>query len=275
MKICYCDESFGSTVAVMVGVIVDTYKMEKTKKSWQNILHKASTIANREVEEIHTSDLYTGSGPYYHVDGTKRAEVIDEIYDWFSKRQHRVVYTSVAQDTYKKVKEDGSIYKEIQDLWQYLGFHLILATQKKYPIGKSVKNKVLYVFDQGRGGTNFSKLVFDPPAWSGEYYGLKKKDNKLSQVIDAPYFADSKHACLIQAADAFSFVLRRYSEILDFGDEERYKGERERISNWVSTLEQRAIERPNIYQQINRSDVQEMFYKLAPNSIRDLGKSRK
>jgi hypothetical protein len=46
----------------------------------------------------------------------------------------------------------------------------------------------------------FTDLIDNPPPWSDAYYDRGTKQDQLDQVIDVPYFGDSREVPLIQLA---------------------------------------------------------------------------
>jgi len=85
VKICYFDESGtgNEPVAVVTGVVVDTQRMHVTKEHWSSLLSKLSDICGRQLDELHTRDFYTGSGPFRQMAGPDRAQYIQETVEWF------------------------------------------------------------------------------------------------------------------------------------------------------------------------------------------------
>ena len=273
MKLCYCDESGvgDEPVAVMVGVVVDATRMHLIKSYWKELLGTLSEITGRQVKELHTRDFYPGRGIFYNIDGNKRSEIISAIYKWLEERKHHVVYTSVLKESYYAAKSDLSIPDELNTIWRYLGFHLVLAMQKCCQSIKNNKGHTIYIFDnEDREEASFTDLILRPPAWSDNYYDRQVKQAQLNQVVDVPYFCDSKNVALIQLADVFSYFLRRYAEIKE-GGRPRYGDEAEKVSAWVEGFAKRSIGRHHIYPRNSRNRTQDMFFKHAPPSIRKLG----
>lgn len=116
----------------------------------------------------------------------------------------------------------------------------------------------------------FADVVKRPPDWSDDYYGRRKKQDRLDQIIDIPYFGDSRDVALIQLADLGSFFLRRYAEIKDGLVPAKYGDEEERVTEWVKELGACAIPRASIYPRTKRGFSTELFYRHAPASIRNL-----
>ncbi|MFD2532536.1 hypothetical protein [Gracilimonas halophila] len=112
-----------------------------------------------------------------------------------------IVFTAV--DNIKFIKEhDEFDFKEIQSLWQFMGFHLTLSLQKCMQGAKQSgtrrkkqsKNNCVLVFDhQHREQNNFTDLILNPPVWSMTYYDKVKHQRDLAKIIDVPHFVDSKH----------------------------------------------------------------------------------
>ena len=136
---------------------------------------------------------------------------------------------------------------------------------------KKNKGNTVFVFDnEERERTRFTDLILSPPNWSETYYNKNKKDVSLSQIVDVPYFGDSCEVALIQVADFLSFFLRRYAEIKEGLVPPKYHNEESRVDGWASVLSGRSIGRSIMYPARSRCSCSDMFYQLAPDSIRTL-----
>jgi len=271
MKFCYLDESGtgDEPYAVMAGVVVDTYRMNVTKYDWQALLDYLSELIGRPVPEIHTRDFYPGNGVWRGLDGPKRGAVISAVFNWLKDRKHRVVFSAVDKALYREVEERGEIREGIQTLWQCLGLHIALALQKKLKTCGKNKGNTLLVFDRETSEeAKFPELVKAPPAWTDEYYGHEKEQRRLNQIIDVPYFADSKHVGLIQMADVAAFFLRRYIEIKTDAKPPKYEGEEDKVAEWVALMCERHISTSAAYPKMGRNPATDFFWTLAPDCIR-------
>jgi len=273
MKFCYCDETGTGEepIAVLLGVVVDAQRMHVTKEHWQGLLGGLSKIVGRQLRELHTRDFYSGSGVWRNMDGPTRAEVINAVFEWLHDRKHHVVYSAVMKQQYYEQLAAGKIPTEINTLWRFLGFHVILAMQKRYQNEAKNKGNTVFVFDnEEREQKRFADLILSPPTWSEVYYGKKPRDAPLNQIVDVPYFGDSCEVALIQVADFLAFFLRRYAEIKEGLVPPRYPDEASRIDGWASVLSERCIDRAAIYPRRSRNECADMFFQLAPESIRTL-----
>lgn len=273
MKFCYCDESGtgNEPIAVMAGIIVDAQRMHLTKDDWRGLLEALTEIAGRRISEFHTRDFYAGNGVWRGVDGARRARIITRIVEWLAERKHYVVYSSVLKARYFESQARGRLPDELNTPWRFLGFHLVLAVQKAHQRLTKNKGHTLFIFDnEERERLRFTDLISRPPAWSDDYYERGNKQPPLDQIVDVPYFADSREVGLIQLADCAAFFLRRHAEIREGLVGSRYENEEERTTEWVEALAARCIGRSFVYPARGRSESCELFFACAPESLRVL-----
>ena len=271
MKFCYVDESGtgAEPYAVMIGIIVDAQRMHVTKEEWHDLLSFLSGLLKKPVEEIHTRDFYPGNGIWKGLDGPMRSRVITAVFKWLNERKHSVICSAINKAKYDEHRSRGTIPEGINTLWKCLGLHLILGLQKTYQSEKRNKGNTLLVFDEEkREELKFAKLINKPPAWTDEYYGRGKRQSRLDQIIDVPYFADSKHVGLVQMADFAAFFLRRFIEIKTGAAGPKYKEEEQKIDKWMELLCQRHVATSATYPKRGRNEIQEFFWSLAPDCIR-------
>lgn len=273
MKVCYCDESGtgDEPIAVMVGIIVDSQRMHITKQHWLELLADLSGRAGREISELHTRNFYHGNGIWREIDGHQRAQIITRIFEWLGERKHHVVYTSVCKEAYRSDFALQHIPDELNTIWRFLGFHLVLAVQKCFQKEAKNKGNTIFVFDnEHREELRFTDIIQRPPSWSDGYYSRAKKQGQLDQVVDVPYFGDSRDVALIQLADVASFFLRRYAEIKEGLVPAKYEDEEHRVTEWVNMLTARCLGTSMIYPKTGRSEAEDVFYRNASDSIRVL-----
>lgn len=236
MKFCYIDESgTGSEpYGVMVGVVVDAYRMRPTKAEWDNLLAMLSGIVGKTVTEFHTKDFYAGNSPWRGLDGPQRARVIDIIFGWFAQRRHHLVYSAIDKAEHARQRATNPRVSELGTLWRCLATHIALALQKAHQGLGGNKGHTVLIFDRHEKDQHeFTKLLLHPPRWSDTYYDRDKKQVRLDQIIDVPHFVDSSHVGLIQLADCFSYFLRRHLELQDGKATENYHGETLKVKGWI------------------------------------------
>lgn len=273
VNLCYCDESGTGEepIATMVGVIVDAGRMHLTKDHWGNLLESLSSIAGHQIVELHTRDFYSGNGVFRGIDGKTRAKIISSIFEWLTERKHHFVYASVVKTAYFEGVKAQEIPDELNTVWRFLGFHLVLAMQKHCQRDQGVKGHTIFVFDnEERERMRFTDIIMRPPAWSDQYYGRGKKQPQLDQIVDIPYFGDSREVALIQLADFVAFFLRRYAEIKEGLVPAKYDDEEERVTEWITELKTRSIGSARIYPKTQRQYADNIFFDRAPASIRSL-----
>jgi Protein of unknown function (DUF3800) len=273
MKLCYCDESGtgDEPIAVMAGIVVDATRMHITKEHWIKLLKRLSSIAGKELTELHTRDFYAGRGIWKAMNGASRAAFITEVFEWIVERKHPVVYASVNKNSYKNNFNAGTIPDELGTPWRFLGMHMILSIQRCHQKEDRPRGHTIFIFDnEEQEKMRFKDIIMRPPKWSDEYYSLGHKDEPLNQIVDVPYFGDSKEVALIQVADVVCYFLRRYAEIKDGLVPPKYSDEEKRVEGWVRTLSSRCIGGAHIYPKIGRNESQSMFFDNASPAIRSL-----
>ncbi len=278
MKFIYIDESGtgDEPIAVMTGVIADSYRMRPTKTDWDGLLQQLSQIIEKEINEIHTRDFYSGNSPWRDLRGNQRAAIISAIFDWLNNRKHQIVYTAVHKQQFYNDLNNNERLKEIGTLWSFMALHLALSLQKTFqgaPRGKkrtiNPKGALVLIFDhEHREQQRFTNLLLSPPDWTDSYYEKKPNQEKMSQIVDIPHFVDSKQVGLIQLADFICFFLRKYIELKMNLVQPAYKDEIEKVEEWTNLILTRSIPKNNIYLSRGRCECSNLFYQYAPEIIR-------
>ena len=269
MKFCYLDESgTGSEpYAVMAGVIVDAQRMHVTKKEWSEALKALSQILGRPLLEIHTADFYAGNGIWRGLDGITRAKMISAIFNWLAKRKHKIVYSAVDKSKYTSEFNNERHANDISSYWCLMALHICLAMQKHFQREEPPKGHTVLIFDnKAQDSDNLIKLFSKPPVWTDTYYNRERKQDRLNQIIDVPYFGDSRYVFLIQLADFVSFFLRRYTEIR-MGISQDYEDEPTLVEEWANIALEQSIPKPTIYLSKGRCECADLFYRYAPSCL--------
>lgn len=272
MKFCYCDETGTGEepYAVLLGIVVDASRMHLAKQDWKNFLADLSATVGQELQELHTRNFYAGNGVWKKIDGKKRAQAVTLFMDWFAERKHRIVFSAIDKKKYNYLKQTGKTKPGIDTIWKAMGFHVVLSMQKNYQKETNNKGNTVFIFDEEvKEETKFQKLVLNPPEWCESYYSKKPKQDPLDQIVDAPYFADSKDIYLIQVADFMSYFVRRYIEIKEGDVPEKYKGEEDKVIDWFGKIKARTIPYTSMYPKQKRCEVAEFYWDLAPNCIKN------
>ncbi|MCF8226559.1 MAG: DUF3800 domain-containing protein [Bacteroidales bacterium] len=279
MQFVYIDESGtgDELIAVMVGVIADSYRMRLTKEHWSNLLSDLSEIIGRDIDEIHTRDFYSGNSPWRDLNGPQRSEIITKIFNWLRERKHSIVYTAVDKTKFYEEINDEEKYNDISTIWRFMAFHITLSLQKRFQgaiKGKkdrkvNSKGSCVLIFDnEHREESRFTELILNSPDWSDSYYQKKEKQQKLNQIIDVPHVVDSKQVGLIQLADFICFFVRKHIKLQMGIVEPAYRNEVEKVESWTELILNHSIPKNNIFMSRGRCDCAELFYKYAPETLK-------
>jgi len=259
----------------MVGVVVDAQRMHVTKDHWSELLTKLSELVGKPIDEIHTRDFYSGNGVWRGMKGPERSKVITEVFNWLTERRHHIVYAGVDKVLYFKDLKDGKIPKELNTPWRFMGMHLLLSVQKIHQTQDKNKGHTIFVFDnEEREKMRFTDLVNNPPKWTDSYYNKDKNHASLDQIVDVPYFADSKEVTLLQVADFIAYFLRRYAEISSGYSEPKYPDELAKLNTWIATLRDRCLGGSMMFPLKSRHDCVKLFFNYAPVVVRELHRTQ-
>lgn len=276
MKACYCDESGTGEepIAVMVGVIIDTQRMHVTKDEWKGLLIALSRIVKAPVPEFHTRDFYSGNGIWRAIDGAMRSDMITVILEWLKERRHDVVVVGVDKAKYLESQRAGQLPAEVNTLWRFMGLHLMLAVQRLHQRLGKTRGHTFFVFDnEERERMRFTDLIANPPAWTDSYYSKAKKQSRLDQIVDVPYFGDSKEVHLLQLADFLAFFIRKHAEIAGGLTKKKYADEDSKLDGWLKILKERSVPARAVFPATGRCECADLFFDHAPEAIRAIGRA--
>ncbi|RLC10122.1 MAG: hypothetical protein DRH43_07010 [Deltaproteobacteria bacterium] len=275
MKFCYFDESGmgNEPYLVMAGIIVDASRMHITKDAWADFLKYLSEAAGRRVDEFHAREFYRGNGVWHGTDGAMRAKIIEAILTWVEARKHKCVFSSIDKDRFKVTINKDIRLKRFKSMWCTAAIHCVLQIQKQHQKLEKTKGHSLLIFDREvMEEPTLSLLIHKPPQWIDTYYDRGKKQTALDQIVDVPFFANSKHILLAQIADLFAYILRTSAEIQDGLLNEKYEGEGKRMQTWSKRIASVALPSASRYPTRGRCEAASLFWDLAPSTIRELKK---
>jgi hypothetical protein len=280
MQFIYIDESGTGTepIAVMVGIIADSHRMRLTKLDWNILLDSLSTTVGQRIDEIHTRDFYSGNSFWRGLNGTKRSEIIDEIFLWLKVRRHAIVYSAIDKIKFYRSFKEETFSQDIRTLWRFLALHTSLSIQKCYQGAPRGNNRTInptghctLIFDnENREEKQFTDLLLSAPDWTDKYYDKRPVQEKFSQIVDVPHFVDSKDVGLIQLSDFLCFFFRRYLELKMGYSEPDYHDEIEKVTKWAAVIFERSIEKRNMYVSRGRCTTSDLFYRYAPDHLLEI-----
>ena len=273
MKFCYFDESGmgDEPYLVVAGIIVDATRMHVTKDVWAEFLTYLSKEAKRKVDEFHSRDFYRGNGIWRGMDGDARGSIIEAILAWVEKRKHKCVFSGINKTVYTKFLKRDVRLAQFKSKWCAAALHCTLQVQKQHQREDKPKGHSVLIFDREVSEeTDLSALIHKPPQWIDTFYQRAAKQAPLDQIVDVPFFADSKHILLAQVADLFAYILRTSAQIQEGLLKEKYKREGEKMKWWSERIAAIAYPRSSRYLAKGRCEASQLFWDLAPAPIREL-----
>lgn len=284
MKFCYVDESGkgNEPVLVVAGIVTDSHRMHVTKKDWLEIISILSGILNKPMDEFHTRHFYRGNGIWRDLDGQQRTKVMNAILRWLADRKHKVAFSAI-----DKGKAGNADYADKADFVTKDGnprycrlavLHLMLGAQKLHQREPKNKGNTVLVLDRGNDEEDLAELSLRPPEWSDSFYGYQRSlgqgkrrrenpDPRLNQIVDVPFFADSKKVGLLQIADLFAYLLRHYAELQAGYATEQYTGEKDKVTGWVKQIASLMVADSFRWPATGGCDCSKWFREVAPNAL--------
>ena len=274
MKVCYVDES-GNTAQdpclVMVGIMVDSLRSHRTQQEFDEVFDIVQGLFQENLRELKGSKMILGRGRWRKVDPDIRKRIAGYFFDWIARSKHRLIVTVIDRTRLEEIRRDGDP-AERGDGWLVAGLHVALQIQKANQKTGKNKGHTFLIFDDNKHKPDtLSDLLWKPPAWTDNYYGRERKQDPLDQIIDTTFSIKSHHARLIQVADLFAFILRRYAEIEDYGAKVEWPGERVLLDNCMGSLAGRLLPRSTRWPARTESSAAQWFNGIAPPSLKALG----
>lgn len=270
MKVCYVDETGTdgqSPVLVMVGVIADSQRLHRTRTDFADTFDRLGGVALRDLRELKSKELYRGTGPWKGIDGSERARIISDLCTWLCDRKHDIALAAIDLAKFK----NEPLHEDLDD-WMTGALHIALQVQRAHQTLEKRKGSTFLVFDEHqRHADRLAELLFAPPDWTDDYYYRKKRQERLDQVIDTAFYARSHHVGLVQVADLFAFLFRRYSELRDYGRAPAYIDELDRITGWIQAISTRLLPSTHRWPKRTRDRVSSWYTAAAPKSLLALG----
>lgn len=273
MKVCYVDETgFNDSEPcfVMTGIMVDAAKLHRTREEFADIFSDLQNLFSGNLQELKGSKILFGINCWRKVEAEKRKQIVGSLVEWLEKRRGLLMLAAI--DRSKHSRLDFSQHPNcVSDIWLCGGLHIALQVQKANQSKKGNKGNTFLVFDDNKMKADaYAELLWDPPAWTDSYYHKKKKEDRLDQVIDTAFTIKSHHAGLVQVADLYAFLFRRYTELKDFGQAEEWCGEGDLIESFVQKLATRMPPKAVRWPAHPRCPCTTLFNQLAPPSLRTL-----
>lgn len=217
MKICYIDESGNDQdkdqFLVMVGIVVDSQRVSRTREEFAEIFDRLQNLFDETLRELKGSKLVGGRDRWRRIDPRTREAIVTDLCEWIKKRKHNLALAAIDRQRFRKHSTEN-LSKECKDEWLAAALHIVLQIQKAHQGSKGNKGLTVLIFDDNKQKADkLSELIWHPPEWTDEFYGRKRKQDQLDQVLDTTFTIKSHHAGLIQVADLFAYLFRRFAEI--------------------------------------------------------------
>lgn len=274
MKVCYVDESGNQDqdpCLVMVGIVVDAMRLNRTREEFNEVFDVVQGLFQENLRELKGSKMIFGRDRWRNVDPDIRKRIGRFFCNWVVSRKHHIALAAI--DRRQLAQVDGSEFAQVSgDPWLAGSLHIALQLQKHHQGQNKNKGQTfLFVDENKKAADQLAELLFAPPDWTDAYYERGKKQARLDQLIDSAFAVKSHHAGLVQVADLYALILRRYAELHDYGSAELWAGERALIDGYTNTLAGRMLPRATRWPARPKSPCGKWYSQIAPASLRTLG----
>lgn len=270
MKACYVDESGShaeSRFFVMVGVVADVHHINRTRREFGDIFQLLDEVYPERLREIKGQKLLGGRDGWRQVDPVKRKRIAGYLCGWIGERKHRLALASLDR---QELADAPAPWPEVREPWVALALHLALQVQKAHQGQKRNKGNTILIFDEQKQYIDaLTEVLWDAPAWTDTFYGRSQHDDCLSQIFDTAFTIKSHHAGLVQVADLFAAIFRRFAE-LETGDDEEWLGEKSLISAYIEQLKPRLLPRGSRWPSGGACPCARWYRAVAPSPLLEL-----
>lgn len=271
MKVCYVDES-GNNGAdpclVMVGILADVTRLNRTVAEFGEIFELVQSLFQENLQELKGAKMIIGRDRWRRIDSGTRKKLAGTICKWVGNRKHHLVIAAIDRQAFDDAPDPGL---RKRDPWLAAALHIALQVQKNNQDHAKNKGRTFLIFDENKvGADHLSELLWAPPPWTDDYYARSKKQAALDQLIDSSFSVKSHHAGLVQIADVYAFVFRRWAELVQYALAEEWDGERAYIEELVAMLHPRLISSSARHPKKAPPDSAKWFTSVTPGCIAGL-----
>jgi hypothetical protein len=203
MYLFYIDES-GDPFAwdnhdnfVLAGVAIHEGQVRNISRQLDSIQQKYFPTINIPIE-FHASVIHSGKERFRRIEESVRIQIMNEIYDTIKDAGFPNLITFATAIHVSAVQNGAQALEDcLEDLCQR--FNTFLMCQFK----AGFKDKGLLIMDKSGREMRIRELMVEFEQ-KGTRFGY------LGNIMDVPYFADSKHTRMLQVADFVAYAFGRY-----------------------------------------------------------------
>jgi hypothetical protein len=268
MYFAYVDETGlegTSPLVVMVGVVANGERLARTQDELGGIFSELEAMTGGKLKELKSKNLFSGSGIWGAVPGQERRRAISSLCEWLCDRKHDLALAAIDKE---RLAAQPPGCQELSNIWQAAACHIALQLQRAHQSKSGSKGRTVLVFDDNKQETaNFSDLIYSPPLWTDSYYNRPKKKSAFFEMIDTPFAVKSHQVGLVQVADVFAGILRRYAQLAEYNQQEKYPGELEHFAEWAGVLATRLVPSAHRWPKRSNSACAQWYSSIAPTSL--------
>ncbi len=274
MKVCYVDESGNSLqdpCLVMVGIVVDAHRLNRTRAEFREVFGEVQSLFQENLKELKGAKMIFGRDRWRNVDAATRKRIAGFLCRWVADRKHHIAMSAIDRQRFAQV--NATPFAQVRsDPWLAASLHIALQLQKHHQRNRKNKGHTFLFMDENKQKADqLAELLFEPPEWTDAYYERRKNQERLDQLIDSSFAVKSHHAGLVQVADMYALIVRRYAELHDYGSPEMWDGEKSLIGEYTTILASRMLPKATRWPERAKAPCCKWYNDIAPASLRALG----
>jgi len=250
MKFIYIDESGGndqSDVFVMMGLLVDSYRLRKKTEDFDGLLRELLERHPGQRDELKTKQFINGRGGWSNVPPEERKQFLRDICG-LSVDGGALFGFAMSFKKFKQAIEDGHNHVTGKSYWLAAGAYVSALVQKKMQtVSKGKGLTVMVMDDNKREMPNLSGMLYRADPWFDGLYQKQQRvhgkqtwvprtdTDRFDHIVNTAFAIKSEHSSLVQVADALSYIYRRHLELQS--ENEAYDGESEFYSDLIGVIE--------------------------------------
>lgn len=277
MKVCYVDESgdaSSDSYFVMVGILTDAVRLNKTSREFAQKFREIASLFPEDLKELKSSRILYGKGGWRQVDAEERKHIFLDFCSWIVERKHDLLVSAIDQKNFRAA-DSKSLPDCCKDMWLAAALNIALQVQIKNQSLSGNKGHTFLFYDDNKlkVGT-LCELLWSPPSWCDAYYGRGRKQAALDQIIDTAFAIKSHHSGVVQVADIFAFIFRRFFEIGEGEKSQQWDGELDLIKRCLALMKDRIHGNASGMKSANKCAAANWYRAIAPTTYAGLLKGQ-
>jgi len=253
-------------VQVVACVLANAYNLHRTTTDLQQTIQFLRD-RNIPLRELKAEQIYRGRQAWQGI-GPERYQVLTQHFEWLADRGHKIILSIIEnQKFFQRWTNGDPLAVHVHVPYIAGAIHVALSVQRRNQSPKKNNWKTVLVFDEQHAFEDkVEDLIGEPPAFTDAFYGYDGEGERLDQIIDTSFFAKSHFASLIEVADTVAYVASLYLRLVEYGVQETYEGELQKVTGWTNILREHLVPASQVYPK-RQYPITDFYRNIAPDNL--------